>query len=47
MAQTNVCMCLCMQETNSEHIDTLLIGYRSGGTLGEPQSQAVRQDPSR
>jgi hypothetical protein len=35
-AQTDVCMCLCIQGTFSEHVDTFLIRYRSGGMLGEP-----------
>ena len=36
MAQIDVCMCLCMQGTYLEHVNTFLIGYRSGGMLGEP-----------
>jgi len=31
-----------MQETVSEHVYTLLIGYRSGGTPGFPQNLRVR-----
>jgi hypothetical protein len=36
MAWTDVCMCLCMQGTYLEHVNTFLIGYRSDGTPGEP-----------
>jgi hypothetical protein len=46
-ARTDVSMCLCTQETNSEHVDTFLIGYRPGGTPDEPRSQVVRQDLGR
>jgi hypothetical protein len=34
--RTDVGTCLCMHGTCSEHIDTFLIGFRLGGTLGEP-----------
>jgi hypothetical protein len=44
MAQTDVCTCLCMQGTYSEHFNTFLIGYRSGGTPDEPWSPAICQD---
>jgi hypothetical protein len=44
MAHTDVCAWLCMQGTYSEHVDTFLIGYRLGGTLGEPLSLVVHQD---
>ena len=42
MARTYVYTCLCMQETVSEHVCTLLIGYRSGGTPGFPHILRAR-----
>jgi hypothetical protein len=41
--RTDVCTCFCMQGTNSEHANTFLIRYRSGGTPDEPCSPVIRQ----
>jgi hypothetical protein len=40
-AQTNVCMCLFIQETSWNTSNTFLARYRSGGTPNEPWPQDV------